>query len=100
MVKKAFYDAENQAINRKYASRRLYDTSASRYKTIDDLSMVVKENIDFHVVDATNGQDITRVTLVQIILEIESEGYGLLSIRFLRQLIQVCGDRMEPILSR
>ena len=68
--------------------------------TIDDLSMMVKDNIDFRVVDATNGQDITRVTLAQIILEIESDGQGLLPIRVLRQLIQVHGDRMGPILSR
>ena len=92
--------AENQAVIRKYANRRLYDTSASRYVTIDDLSMMVKDNIDFRVVDATNGHDITRVTLVQVILEIESEGRGLLPISFLRQLIQVYGDRLEPILSR
>ena len=92
--------AENQAVIRKYANRRLYDTSASRYVTIDDLSMMVKDNIDFRVVDATNGQDITRVTLVQIILEIESQGHGLLPISVLRQLIQVYGDRMEPIVSR
>ena len=62
--------AENQVVIRKYANRRLYDTSVSRYVTIDDLGMMVKDNIDFRVVDATNGQDITRVTLVQIILEI------------------------------
>ena len=92
--------AENQLVIRKYANRRLYDSSASRYVTIDDLSMMVKENIDFRVVDATNGQDITRVTLVQIILEIESEGYGLLPISVLRQLIQACGSRVQPIVSR
>ena len=70
------------------------------YVTIDDLSMMVKDNIDFRVVDTTNGQDITRVTLVQVILEIESEGRGLLPISVLRQLIQVYGDCLEPILSR
>ena len=92
--------AKNQAVIRKYANRRLCDTRASRYVTIYDLSMMVKNNIDFRVVDATNGQDITRVTLVQIILEIESQGHGLLPISVLRQLIQVYGDRMEPIVSR
>ena len=92
--------AEKQAVIRKYANRRLYNTSASRYVTIDDLSMMVKDNIDFRVVDATNGQDITRVILVQIILEIESEGPGLLPVRVLRQLIQVYGNRIEPIVSR
>ena len=84
----------------KYANRRLHDTSVSRYMTIDDLSMMVKDNIDVCVVNATNGQDITRVTLVRIILEIVSKSRGLLPITILRQLIQVYSDRLEPILSR
>ena len=91
---------ENQWVSCKYANRRRYDTSVSRYVKIDHLSMMVKDNIDFCVVNATNGQDITRVTLVQIILEIVLKSRGLLPITVLRQLIQVFGDRLEPILSR
>jgi len=92
--------AANQVVIRKYANRRLYDTSSSKYVTIDDLKLMVKNNIDFRVVDATNDQDLTRFTLVQIILEIESEGHRLLPIAVLQQLIRFYGDRMEPILSR
>ena len=92
--------AVNQVVIRKYANRRLYDTSTSRYVTIDDLTIMVKNQIDFRVVDVTNGQDLTRFTLVQIILEIESEGQRLLPIGVLQQLIRFYGDRMEPILSR
>ena len=85
---------------RKYTNRRLYDTSASRYVTIEDLATMVKNDIDFRVVDVTSGQDLTRITLVQIILDIESEGHEMLPIGVLRQLIRFYGDRMEPILSR
>jgi polyhydroxyalkanoate synthesis repressor PhaR len=85
---------------RKYANRRLYDTSASRYVTIEDLATMVKADIDFRVVDVASGQDLTRFTLVQIILDIESEGHQMLPIGVLRQLIHFYGDRMEPILSR
>ena len=85
---------------RKYTNRRLYDTSASRYVTIEDLATMVKADIDFRVVDVTSGQDLTRITLVQIILDIESEGHEMLPIGVLRQLIRFYGDRMEPILSR
>ena len=92
--------AANQVVIRKYANRRLYDTSASRYVTIDDLTIMVKNNIDFRVVDVTSGKDLTRFILVQIILEIESKGHGLLPIGVLQQLIRFYGDRMEPILSR
>ena len=92
--------ARNQVIIRKYANRRLYDTSASRYVTIVDLTKMVKNNVDFRVVDVTTGQDLTRVILVQIILEIETEGHRLLPISVLQQLIRFYDDRMEPILSR
>jgi polyhydroxyalkanoate synthesis repressor PhaR len=92
--------AANQVVIRKYANRRLYDTNASRYVTIDDLKLMVKNSLDFRVVDATNGQDLTRFTLLQIILEIESEGHKLLPIGVLQQLIRFYGDKMEPILSR
>ena len=92
--------AKNQAVIRKYANRRLCDTRASRYVTIYDLSMMVKNNIDFRVVDATNGENLTRVTLIQIVLEMESKGHGLLAISVLRQLIQMHGDPIEAILWR
>ena len=92
--------AANQVVIRKYANRRLYDTNASRYVTIDDLKLMVENNLDFRVIDATNAQDLTRFTLVQIILEIESEGHKLLPIGVLQQLIRFYGDKMEPILSR
>ena len=92
--------AANHVIIRKYANRRLYDTNASRYVTIDDLKLMVKSSLDFRVVDAKSGQDLTRLTLVQIILEIETEGHKLLPIGVLQQLIRFYGDKMEPILSR
>ena len=92
--------AANQVIIRKYANRRLYDTNDSRYVTIEDLTLMVKRGVDFSVVDVASGKDLTRFTLVQIILEIESKGHGLLPITVLQQLIRFYGDRMEPILSR
>ena len=35
-----------------------YDTGASRFVTIDDLSVMVRDNIFIHIVDATNRFDI------------------------------------------
>jgi polyhydroxyalkanoate synthesis repressor PhaR len=87
-------------IIRKYANRRLYNTSSSRYVTIEDLTKMVKADIEFQVLDTATGQDLTRFTLIQIILDIESEGHKMLPIGMLRQLICFYGDRMEPILSR
>ena len=85
---------------KKYANRRLYDTSKSSYVTIEDLRMMVRSNIDFHIEDANTGQNLTRATLIQIILDNEADGSEMLPVSVLRQLIQTYGERTEPILSR
>ncbi len=82
----------------KYANRRLYNKATSSYITLEDLSAMVKEGIDFVVHDAKTGEDITRKVLTQIIFEEESRGQFLLPIQFLRQLIGFYGDRMQAFL--
>lgn len=89
-----------QIVIRKYANRRLYDTSKSSYVTIDDLTSMVRAGTEFTVVDSASGQDLTRVTLMQIMLDIETEGHDMLPIAVLRMFIQCYGSRTEPILSR
>jgi polyhydroxyalkanoate synthesis repressor PhaR len=83
---------------KKYANRRLYNTSTSAYVTLDHLSQMVKEKIDFVVYDAKTGDDITRSVLTQIIVEEESKGgQTLLPIPFLRQLISFYGDSLQSV---
>jgi len=77
---------------RKYANRRLYDTSAGRYVNLDDLAALIRNGEDVRVVDATNGEDLTRVVLTQIIVE-DAKGQPTgLPLELLRQLI-VASDR-------
>jgi polyhydroxyalkanoate synthesis repressor PhaR len=80
---------------KKYANRRLYNTAASSYVTLDDLAQMIKEGGDFVVYDAKTGEDITRSVLTQIIVEQEQKGQNLLPISFLRQLIGFYGDSMQ-----
>ena len=83
---------------KKYANRRLYNTATSAYVTLDHLSQMVKEKIDFVVYDAKTGEDITRPVLTQIIFEEESKGgQTLLPIPFLRQLISFYGDSLQGV---
>jgi len=82
---------------KKYANRRLYNTATSAYVTLDHLSQMVKEKIDFVVYDAKTGEDITRPVLTQIIVEEESKGQTLLPIPFLRQLISFYGDSLQGV---
>ena len=82
---------------KKYANRRLYNTAASSYVTLDNLAQMVKEGVDFVVYDAKSGDDITRSVLTQIIVEEESKGDSLLPIGFLRQLIGYYGDSLGGV---
>ncbi len=59
---------------KKYPNRRLYDTETSTYITLADVKQLVLDNVGFKVVDAKSNEDITRSILLQIILELESEG--------------------------
>jgi polyhydroxyalkanoate synthesis repressor PhaR len=86
---------------KKYANRRLYNTSTSSYVTLDDLARMVKQHSDFVVYDAKTGEDITRAVLTQIIVEEEQKGgQNLLPISFLRQLIGLYGDSMQWLVPR
>jgi polyhydroxyalkanoate synthesis repressor PhaR len=85
-------------IIKKYANRRLYNTAASTYVTLDNLSEMVREGIDFIVLDAKTGDDITRSVLTQIIFEEESKGQSMLPVQFLRRLIRFYGDQMQGFL--
>ena len=85
-------------IIKKYANRRLYDTSASRYVTLEDLALMVREGTEFTVQDARTGEDITRSVLGQIIFEQEAkDGQSLLPTAFLRQVISYYGDQMGAV---
>ena len=80
---------------KKYANRRLYDTEASAYITLDRLAQMVREGREFEVVDAKSGEDITRQVLTQIIVDEEARGSTMLPLNFLKQLIGLYGNSMQ-----
>jgi polyhydroxyalkanoate synthesis repressor PhaR len=84
---------------KKYANRRLYNTRSSSYITLGHLSKMTREGIEFKVVDAKTGADITHSILTQIIMEEEaSGGEQILPVNFLRQLIGMYGNSMQSLL--
>ena len=85
-------------IIKKYANRRLYNTQSSSYITLDHLAQMVRENVDFKVVDAKTGDDITHQILTQIIMDEEASGEQMLPVNFLRQLISMYGNSMQGLL--
>ncbi|MGA9899001.1 MAG: polyhydroxyalkanoate synthesis regulator DNA-binding domain-containing protein [Terriglobales bacterium] len=79
---------------KKYGNRRLYDSSSSKYVNLDDIAAFVREGREVKVVDAKTGQDLTRVTLTQIITEDAKEKPTGLPLELLRQLI-VASDEVR-----
>ncbi len=76
-----------RVVIKKYGNRRLYDTSSSTYVNLEDLAKMVRNGTDVQVVDATNGEDLTRVTLTQIIVEDAKDQPTGLPLELLKQLI-------------
>lgn len=72
---------------KKYGNRRLYDTSGSSYVNLDDLAAHIRAGREVRVVDVKTGQDLTRVTLTQIITEDAKDKPTGLPLELLRQLI-------------
>jgi polyhydroxyalkanoate synthesis repressor PhaR len=85
-------------IIKKYANRRLYNTSSSSYITLEDLAQMVRENVEFQVLDAKSGDDITHSILTQIIMDEEANGGQMLPVSFLRQLIGMYGNSMQAMM--
>jgi polyhydroxyalkanoate synthesis repressor PhaR len=93
--------ADKPVTIKKYANRRLYNQATSKYVTLEHLAQMVKDGVEFVVVDAKTGEDLTRSVLTQIIVEEEAKsGQTLLPINFLRQLIQFYGDSLQSVLPR
>src|SRR5437764_2805888 len=83
---------------KKYPNRRLYDTANSGYITLADVKQMVLEFIDFQVIDAKSGDDLTRGILLQIILEEESVGMPMFSSEMLSQMIRFYGNALQGIM--
>jgi len=89
---------DNTVIIKKYANRRLYNTRSSSYITLDHLSKMTREGVDYKVLDAKTGADITHTILTQIIMEEESNGEQMLPVNFLRELISMYGNSMQSLI--
>lgn len=84
---------------KKYGNRRLYDTESSRYITLEDLTVAIRDGAEAKVVDAKTGQDLTQVTLTQIIMEGRG-GEKILPAPLLHQLIRLGDDALADFLGR
>ena len=86
---------------KKYPNRRLYDTANSGYITLADVKQMVLDNIDFQVIDAKTGDELTRAILLQIILDEEGGGgVPMFSSEMLALMIRFYGSAQQTIMGQ
>lgn len=84
---------------KKYGNRRLYDTSDSRYVTLDELAQKIRSGSDLRIVDAQTGEDLTQATLTQLVLE-TGNAAKFLPVQLLTQMIRLTDDSLAEFFSR
>jgi polyhydroxyalkanoate synthesis repressor PhaR len=90
---------ESRVIKR-YANRKLYDTQRSRYVTLDQIADMIRGGDDVKIVDNNSKEDLTTVTLAQIIFEEEKKQKSFLPLNAMRNIIQSGGERIEELVSQ
>jgi polyhydroxyalkanoate synthesis repressor PhaR len=88
--------AREPKIIKRYTNRKLYDTVESRYVTLDEIAEMVKAGADVKILDNRTKEDLTSVTLAQIIFE-EEKKTSKMSLKTLRDLIRHGGERAAQI---
>ncbi len=68
-AQKATAPTKDVKIIKRYTNRKLYDTVESRYVTLDEIAAMVKAGAEVKIIDNRSKEDLTTVTLAQIIFE-------------------------------
>ena len=85
---------------KRYANRKLYDTRDSRYVTLDQISEMIRRGDEVKVVDNGTKEDLTSVTLAQIVFEEEKRQRSFLPLSALRKIIQSGGESFQDLVSQ
>lgn len=91
--------ATGPRVVKKYGNRRLYDTTESKYVTLEELAASVRAGAEVRVIDAQSGNDLTQTVLLQIIIEGRAAAQ-FLSVPILTQLVRMSDDALGDFLGR
>jgi polyhydroxyalkanoate synthesis repressor PhaR len=90
--------AETRVVKR-YANRKLYDTQRSRYVTLEQIAEMIRAGEDVKIVDNNSKEDLTAITLAQIIFEEEKKS-SFMPLSALRNIIQTGGQSIQQFASQ
>ncbi len=83
-------------IIKRYSNRKLYDTQDSRYVTLLQIAEMVRGGEEVQIIDNNTKEDLTEVTLAQIIYEEQKAHSRNVPLQTLKELIH---QRTEKVLS-
>jgi polyhydroxyalkanoate synthesis repressor PhaR len=84
---------------KRYTNRKLYDTVESRYVTLDEIAGMIKEGVEVQIVDNRTKEDLTSVTLAQIIFE-EEKKQNQMPLAVLREIIRRPGESLTGFIQK
>jgi polyhydroxyalkanoate synthesis repressor PhaR len=84
---------------KRYTNRKLYDTVESRYVTLDEIAAMIKEGVEVRIVDNRTKEDLTSVTLAQIIFE-EEKKKNQMPLSVLREIIRHPGESISGFIQK
>lgn len=84
-------------IIKRYPNRKLYDTTDKTYITLDRVADLIRHGSDVQVVDYATGEDLTTVTLSQILFEQEKKQSGFLPRPLLTGLVKAGGETLDSM---
>lgn len=82
---------------KRYPNRKLYNTAAKRYITLEEIASLIRQGQEIVVIDHASGEDLTAITLSQVILEQERKQEGFLPQAVLAGLVRAGGDTLATL---
>lgn len=86
-----------EIIIKRYPNRKLYDTVASRYVTLEDIAQMVKRGDEVRILDNKTKKDLTALTLAQILYEQEKNDRSILPLASLKQILRRGGEQIGDL---
>ena len=84
-------------IIKRYSNRKLYDTQTNKYVNLEEVAELIRNGEEISVINNETGEDITAVTLTQIIMDREKKEGNFLPRTILSALIQAGGESINTI---
>jgi len=84
-------------IIKRYPNRKLYDTEDKQYVTLEGVADLIRCGREVHVLDHATGEDLTAVTLTQIVFEQEKKEGGFVPRSVLKGLIEAGGNTLNAL---